>query len=599
MFDGPAPSTRARTLKVADLFCGAGGTAKGAQRALERAGYRMDLVAINHDAVAVKSHAENFPEARHYISDVNAVRPLEAVPEGWLDLLMASPTCTHHSRARGGRPTSDQQRMDPWAVVAWLGQIRVKRLLCENVPEFVDWGPVDRRTGKPMKSRKGEYFRAWISALEAHGFKVEWRILNCADYGDPTTRVRWFLMARSDGKPIRWPTPTHAPAAKAELLGLKPWRAAREIIDWSIPGKSIFDRARPLSINTLRRIEAGIVKFGWPSAFLVVLRQHMTAVSVDGPAPTVTAGGNHLYLAQVGEARPFMLPQRSDHDPTRTVDDPAPTLTTVARVGVVEPFLFPANQGADRQRGLRDVDQPAPTITATGTDLGLVEPFIISTRQHTGGPVPRAAGEPVPTLTASDSRVGVVEPFMLSPQSEGAPRSIADPVPGITTTNAPLIIEPAPMISPYYGSSDTCKSVDEPLDTVTSHDRFGLVVPITHADRSNRARSVDDPVATITTANRGELAFVAAAFGERPGQAPRVHDISAPCPTVCAEGRVTLVEGDRPRVDIRFRMFEPHELAGAMSLADHKFLGNKTQKTRQIGNAVPGEMSAALVGALL
>jgi DNA (cytosine-5)-methyltransferase 1 len=547
MFDG-AP--KRKTVRVADLFCGAGGTAKGAQRALERRGYAMELVAINHDATAIASHAENFPQAQHYISDVNAVRPLGVVPEGWLDLLMASPTCTHHSRARGGRPTSDQQRIDPWAVVTWLSSLRVKRLLCENVPEFVDWGPVDRRTGKPIAARKGDYFRAWLRAIEDHGFKAEWRILNCADYGDPTTRVRWFLMARSDGRKIRWPAPTHAPRAKAELLGLLPWRAARGIIDWTIPGRSIFDRARPLSINTLRRIEAGIRKFGWPSAFLVVLRQHMDAVSADAPVPTIAAQGNHIGLA---EARPFAFPLRGAGY-------------------LVEPFVATVAHGVEAREG---------------------DPH---SRRC------RALDEPLQAIHAGGGKFGLVEPFMLS-RHAGAPRSVEEPTPTRVARHSHLLVEPAPLVAPYYGSGSgaTCKTVDEPLDTVTSRDRFGLVTPITHSDGSNRARDIDEPLPTITTAHRGELAFVTAAFGERPGQAPRVHSIDEPCPTICAEGRIPLVAGVEPptrAVDILFRMFEPHEFAGAMSLADHKFLGTKTQKTKQIGNAVPGETAAALVGAL-
>jgi DNA (cytosine-5)-methyltransferase 1 len=162
---------------------------------------------------------------------------------------MASPTCTYHSRARGGKPINDQGRMDPWAIVHWCTELRVRRLLVENVPEFVDWGPLDLRNGRPIKRRRGEYFRAWTAALQGAGFKLDWRILNAADFGDATTRERFFLMARSDGKRVHWPDPTHSRSGAPDLLGHggHKWRAAREIIDWSIEGKSIFDRKRPLS----------------------------------------------------------------------------------------------------------------------------------------------------------------------------------------------------------------------------------------------------------------------------------------------------------------------------------------------------------------
>src|SRR6266446_6337943 len=308
------PHTKTRVALVADLFYGAGGSSAGARRVLGRLGFQMKLVAVNHWNVAIETHSRNHPEARHYCQDVNTVKPTEVVPEGKLDLLMASPTCTYHSRARGGKPINDQGRMDPWAIVHWCTELRVRRLLVENVPEFVDWGPLDLRTGRPIKRRRGEYFRAWTAALQGAGFKLDWRVLNTADFGDATTRERFFLMARSDGKRVHWPDPTHSRAGEADLLGhgRHKWRAAREIIDWSIEGRSIFDRKRPLSRKTLARIYAGGVKFRWPAPFLVILRNHMDAQSLDEPLPTVYAGGTHIGLAQ-----PFLLNRHGENGSTR------------------------------------------------------------------------------------------------------------------------------------------------------------------------------------------------------------------------------------------------------------------------------------------
>lgn len=327
-----------RPLLIADLFCGAGGSSTGARRAIEAMGRQMILVCVNHWARAIETHSRMHPTARHYCQDVSTVKPREVVPEGYLDVLMASPTCTYHSRARGGKPTSDQQRQYPWLIIQWLTDLRVKRLIIENVPEFVDWGPVDMRTGKPMKSRKGEYFRAWVAALEALGFRVEWRILNCADYGDATTRRRFFLLARSDGRRIVWPTATHSKTGKADMFGegALRWRAAREIIDWSQPGQSIFTRKRPLAPKTIQRIYAGAVKMRWPEPFIVVLRNHMDARGIDAPLQTLTtAKGGELAMAQ--------------------------------------PFVFPVNQGHDRMRGHRGVEEPVPTLL-TRESLGLTEP---------------------------------------------------------------------------------------------------------------------------------------------------------------------------------------------------------------------------------
>src|SRR5690348_6227660 len=253
-----------RKMLVADLLCGAGGSSTGCQRALEAMGLKMELVCVNHWGVAIETHKKNHPEARHYVQDIATVRPHLLVPEGYLDLLMASPTCTHHSVARGGKPTSDQQRSDPWHIVTWLTELRVKRLIIENVWEFCGWGPVDPRTARPIKGRKGEYFHAWIDTLRRLGFEPEWRKLNAADYGDATTRQRFILMARSDQRRVSWPMPTHK--RRDELQGdlfsdSKPWRPAREIIDWSIKGKSILNRKKPLAPKTLARIYAGAMKF--------------------------------------------------------------------------------------------------------------------------------------------------------------------------------------------------------------------------------------------------------------------------------------------------------------------------------------------------
>jgi DNA (cytosine-5)-methyltransferase 1 len=528
--------TKARRVLAADLFCGAGSLSKGANDALVELGYEPQFIAVNHWPVAVETYAANHAGARVHCVTLDAAFPLDLVPEAKLDLLMAGIECTYFSRARGGRAVNDQQRMSAWHVVRWATELRVKRLLLENVPEFLDWGPVNPQTGKPIKSRRGEYFRAWWAALEAVGYRLEYRILNCADFGDATTRERLFIIGRADGKPIRWPVPTHARVP--DMFGAQRWRSAREIIDWSIPGRSIFDRKRPLAPKTIARIAAGIIKFRWPEPFIVVLRQHCEARGIDLPLPTITAGGTHL---------------------------------------------------------------------------GLVEPFVIGNRENNVG---KSMEEPIPTATtAHGGGIAVVEPFVLSQASGGAPREVSEPVPTLTTDGAHALI------APYYGggSGRTCSSVDEPLPTATVKARFGLVMPVTHNQDGHRARDVDDPLPTITCARRGELAFITASFGERRTQAPRVHSVDEPAPTICATGHTNLVEGveriagraqsggDAPaptrEYDILFRMLEPHELAAAMSISTpdepYRFTGNKTDVVRQIGQAVPRRTGRALVLALM
>jgi len=598
---------------VADLLCGAGGSSTGAARALAELGLEMDLVCVNHWPTAIETHRRNHPEARHYVQDIATVRPHLLVPEGYLDLLMASPTCTHHSVARGGKPTSDQQRSDPWHIVTWLTELRVKRIIIENVWEFIGWGPVDVRTGKPVKSRKGEYFVAWTNALRALGFELEWRKLNAADYGDATTRQRFILKGRSDRKTIGWAPRTHvkrvdavgaSARAQGELAdlfpGLQQWRPAREIIDWSIKGRSIYRRKKPLAAKTLARIYAGVVKHGWPEPYIATLRNHMAAQGIDAPLPTIAANGQHIGLA----TPVALVCGNRTNNIAKATDEPLGTATTTTGGGffLAEPLVLSQhNSGA-----ARSTDDPLPTITTGGAAAPdhpgcarpmLVEPLILNRHGDNGGVRAHSVDDPMPT--AVDRGAGyLVEPFVLSQASGGAARTVDEPIPTAPTDGAHALI------SPYYGSGsgETCVSAEEPLPTVTAKARFGMVVPITHADGSNRARDVEEPLPTLTTAHRGELAFITAQHGERDGQAPRVHDVAAPLPTIAATGHVDLAAPGE-RYDILFRMLEPHELAAAMGFttddATYEFAGTKTDQIKQIGNAVSVAMMKAEVRAIM
>jgi len=515
-----------RTVTVADLFCGAGGSSTGTRRALERLGIRMKLIAVNHWPTAIKTHSKMHPDAQHFCVDLEHARPSELVPSGKLDLLMASPSCIHFSRARGGKPTSDQQRMSPWVIINWLTELRVKSLIVENVPEFQQWGPVDPKTGKALKSRRGEYFKAWVRAIEGLGFQLEYRVLNAADYGDATTRERFFLVGRSDGELVTWPLASHDQDGGS---GLPRWRAAREVIDWSLKGNSIFRRGvtkkgkeKRLSTKTLARILAGAVKFGWPAPFVELLERYIT-----------------------GEAY----------------------------TAILKDF---------KGRGLKP-DGMAGIPLIARTDMHLSNAMCVRD----------PAVSPLATITTSNG-MGVTEPVILAQGQGGRARPTTNPMPTIPGRGAHALV------STYYGNGGN-RTADEPVATITAKDRLSLVVPVTHTDKDGRrVRSSHEPLHMITGANRGELAFAIAAFGERPGQTPRTHDLSQPVPAICAQGRVPLVEGDlEAQWDILFRMLQPHELAKAMGFSDdettYEFAGNKTEVTRQIGNAVAVRTATALV----
>jgi DNA (cytosine-5)-methyltransferase 1 len=314
-----------KRLQAVDLFCGAGGSTLGAVMS-----GRVDVrLAVNHWRIAIYSHQDNHPDTEHLCAKIDHVDPRHdpAVPD--FDLLLASPECTHFSVARGARPVQEQKRATPWHVAIWAEARRPKWIVVENVREFRDWGPIGKR-GKPLKSKKGVTFRAWVNVLESLGYQVDHQILNAADFGEATQRKRLFVIARrgNSRKDIPWPEPSHAGN----------FRPAYEIIDWSRPCPSIFGRSRPLADKTLRRIEIGLRRFVGEAAepFIVKMRGTSTVASMSEPLPTVTAGGTHLAIAT-----PFIMDVNHGGSDARCypVDRPLNTITTKRGQSLVVPFL--------------------------------------------------------------------------------------------------------------------------------------------------------------------------------------------------------------------------------------------------------------------
>lgn len=402
-----------KTIKAADLFCGAGGSSTGLKRVADALGVRVDLTAVNHWPLAVETHAANHPEARHVCESLDSIDPRK-VTGGSLDLLWASPECTHHSTARGGKPINDQSRSTAWCVTRWAEALRPRFIVVENVPEFQTWGPIGSNN-RPLASRKGETFAAWLGALRSLGYTVEAQVLNAADYGAATTRRRLFVVARLDGGargrgPIVWPMATHAPVGTASLFDtLQPWRAAREIIDWNERGLSIFGRKKPLAENTLKRIAAGARKF-WGlelEPFLVAMEHGGREQDIDKPLPTITTAKGGAF----GVAQPFLVPfygERAGQAPrTHSLEHPLATVVTEPKFGLCEPFLLGQQSGAEG----RAVSSPAPTVATKGA-ISLIEPFLINFYSSGSGLIPQPLGRPLPTITTRD-RFGLVQPMAL------------------------------------------------------------------------------------------------------------------------------------------------------------------------------------------
>lgn len=331
-------------LTMADLFCGAGGTSTGAVQAAESLGMRVNLTAVNHWDRAVQTHSANHRDARHLCASIDSLNPRDLFKEGELDLLWGSPECTHHSRARGGRPMLDQSRATAWCITRWAEALRPSVVMVENVPEFEEWGPLGAN-GQPLKSRKGETFQAWIQTLRSIGYDVDWRVLCAADYGDPTTRRRLFVQAVRGRRRISWPEPTHS--GEENLFGVPRWRPASEIIDWSLPIQTISERKRPLAPKTMARIREGLARYGG-KPFVVAMEHGGRTVAAAQPLPTVTcARGGAMGVA-------YLLPQQSGGS-LRPATEPAPTVSTSGAIALVVEYY-----GNGQARPLTD---PLPTVT--------------------------------------------------------------------------------------------------------------------------------------------------------------------------------------------------------------------------------------------
>lgn len=308
---------------VIDLFCGAGGESTGIHQAL---GNDIKLFAVNHWQRACATHAANFPDDECICQDIQTVIPTSLVKDREVELLWASPECTHFSVARGDKPMDDQSRCTPFDVLRWVTSLNVKRVIVENVKEFVTWGPLGK-DNRPIPSRKGEFFNMFVNAIRAMGYTVEWRLLNAADFGAPTTRTRLFLQAVRGGKKIVWPTQTHAKNSPTS-----PWIPAKDIIDWSIPCPSIDEREKPLADATMRRILNGIEKF-WGEG-----------------------------------ARPFLCRYNGGDNRNHSIDEPMPVLDTSNRYGLVQPIIAELRG----KSGCRSIDDPLSTVSCSGGHHALI-----------------------------------------------------------------------------------------------------------------------------------------------------------------------------------------------------------------------------------
>lgn len=536
---------------IVDNFAGGGGASTGIELAT---GYSVDI-AINHDPEAIKMHKANHPYTRHYCENVWAVDPVKACKGHPVALAWFSPDCKHFSKAKGGKPKDKNIRGLAWVACRWAGLVRPRVIMLENVEEFKTWGPLNR-SHRPIKAKQGVTFKKFVSQLQDLGYQVEFRELVAADYGAPTMRKRFFMIARCDGKPIVWPEPTHGPADSEEVKnGLrKPYVGAYTQIDFSRPCPSIFETSeeikekygiravRPLAPKTMERIARGLKKF-----------------VLNNPEPFI------IQCNHGGERRP------------NDIREPMPTITGKHGYGIVEPYVVQIGQTGFSEDRSKDVREPLTTIVSKNEHC-LISPTLIQYHSETAQGEVRGQTIKDPIMTVDGSnRYGLVTSFLHKYYDGG-----------------------------YTGAGEDMKN---PLPTVTAWDH-NSVVTANFIQMNNHCdgRDMRDPIPTITAGDGhfGEVrAFLIKYYGQGTGQ-----DIKAPLDTVTAQDRfglVTINGVDYQIVDIGLRMLEPRELYGCQGfpddyIIDHDYTGKtypRSEQVRRCGNAVCPPIPAALVHANL
>lgn len=474
-----------------DGFAGGGGTSKGIEMAIGRS----PDVAINHNDEALAMHLANHPETRHIHSNIRTVRYERVLNGKRCGFAWFSPDCTFHSKARGGKPFRDRDRARrlrglAWEAVRCAEAIRPRIIFVENVEEFQDWCPLGAN-GIPLRSKKGASFVRWVARLRNFGYIVDWRQLRACDFGAPTSRRRLFVIARCDGKPIVWPAATHGPHLA------QPYRTAAECIDWSLPVPSIFltpeeakewakargmeTPRRPLADATLRRIARGIQRFVLDAAqpFIVNVRHHGgdRVYSLLEPARTIPASDREVALVT-----PFLTPyyterQEERHARTRGVDEPLPTITASGggKVALLAPTLIQVGYGERQGQAPRvlDLHKPLGTIVGGGMKHALVAAFLA---KHNGGH--EATGqtlfEALHAITTVDQKALVTSHLVKLYGTCKDGQTVDDPMPTVTASGN-HIAQVSAFLVKFYGNGKDGQSMKLPIGTVTTKDRFGLV----------------------------------------------------------------------------------------------------------------------------
>lgn len=603
---------------IVDNFAGGGGASTG----IEIATGRLVALAVNHDPAAILMHRTNHPYTEHFQASVWDIDPKAVCRGRPVGLAWFSPDCKHFSKAKGAALVDRKIRGLAWITLRWAATVRPRVIILENVEEFQTWGPV--RKGKPVKKLAGTTFRKFIDQLTELGYTVEYRELIAADYGAPTSRKRFYLVARCDGKPIVWPKPTHS---KTGADGLPKWRSAAEIIDWSLPCPSVFaskaeimeryglKAVRPLAKNTMRRVIRGVDKFTIRSGkpFIVPTGygerkgQAPRVHDMDAPVPTVVGTGKENLC------RPLLAPvtvTNTSNSVGGTVGAPVHTVTTAGNQMLVTPSLVSIGQtgGGDR---IRDLREPVPT-TVSKQEACLVSPSLIQYHtEQTEHVRASGLGTPINTVDASN-RYGLTCANLVEYYTGGRPLDVQAPMHTVTSHDREAVV--AAHIAKYYGGV-VGEKVGEPLPTVTAIDHNAVCAAhVVKFKGDEVGTQPTEPLPTQTSSGvfavcRAHLAKIRS--GDDLGHWPLIRDLlNEFCGYTLAEDDVLLLEIGGALyyiADIGLRMLSPRELYNAMGfppdyIIDRDYLGNEYKKSAQVarcGNAVCPPVASALVRANL
>lgn len=632
-----------------DLFCGAGGTSTGVEKARTNGKQCSKVIAcVNHDAKAIASHAANHPDALHFTEDIRTLvlTPLVAHIEkckkqypNALIILWASLECTNFSKAKGGQPRDADSRTLAEHLFRYIEAINPDYIQIENVEEFMAWGPMDEN-GKPISMQKGEDYTRWVRNVKSYDYDFDHRILNAADFGAYTSRKRFFGIFAKKGLPIVWPRHTHCKDGKKGALGnLAKWKPVKDVLDFEDEGTSIFTRKKPLSENTLERIYAGLIKFvaGGKDKWLLKYNsingktgKHIPP-SIDEPCPTVSCQGRlgmvqANFLSRYNTCRP--------EDTCKSVDDPCGVLTThnrFAKVGCQ--FLSKYFSGHPDSKNI-PVTGPAHTIKCKDNHSLINAKFLSA---YYGNGHNHSVNKPSPVVTTKD-RLSYISPkFLCSYNFKDAGKDVNAPCPTVLTKDRFSLVSPT-FIDMQYGNGKPT-SISNPAGTVTANPKHKLVTVkpwVMNTNFGNVGSQIDDP-APVITANRkwhylmnpqfispgssvNDPCFtLIARMDKRPPHIvvpQKVFSLDTLPDFVKMDGQgntfIEIYEDDTPMTkkikefmvaygitDILMRMLKILELLRIMGFPqEYKLIGTQADQKKFIGNAVEVTMARVMCEAL-